>query len=52
MEKKDPMTFEQFIGASSTFSGGLNQIIETTFKFIEPLVKSAEGLVKLLKLLP
>lgn len=44
--------FTEFIGNSSTFSGGLNQIIETTFKFIMPLVESAEGLVKLLKLLP
>lgn len=44
--------FSEFIGNSSTFSGGLNQIIETTFGFIMPLVKSAEGLVKLLKLLP
>lgn len=46
------MTFEQFIGASSTFSEGLNTIIKTTFDFIKPLVESAEGLVKLLKLLP
>lgn len=44
--------FTKFIGNSSTFSGGLHQIIKTTFDFIKPLVESAEGLVKLLKLLP
>lgn len=44
--------FTEFIGKSSTFSGGLNQIIETTFNFIKPLVESAGGLVTLLKLLP
>lgn len=44
--------FTKFIDSSSKFSGGLNEIIETTFKFIEPLVKSAGGLVTLLKLLP
>jgi len=44
--------FTKFIDSSSNFSGGLNEIIETTFGFIMPLVKSAEGLVTLLKLLP
>ncbi|MDK8794952.1 hypothetical protein QP968_04420 [Corynebacterium sp. MSK041] len=44
--------FTKFIDGSSKFSDGLGEIIETTFKFIMPLVNSAEGLVKLLKLLP
>lgn len=46
------MTFEQFIGASSTFSEGLNTIIKTTFDFMKPLTDAASGLVTLLKLLP
>ena len=44
--------FTKFIDGSSKFSDGLGQISKTTFDFIMPLVRSAEGLVKLLKLLP
>ncbi|MFC3795898.1 hypothetical protein [Corynebacterium tuscaniense] len=44
--------FTKFINGSSDFSDGLGQISKTTFDFILPLVRSAEGLVKLLKLLP
>lgn len=50
--EKNNSSFDEFIGGSSQFAGGMEDIVKATFNFIDPLVKSAEGLVKLLKLLP
>ncbi|WP_256004291.1 hypothetical protein [Corynebacterium sp. CCUG 65737] len=42
----------EFFAGSSQFADGLGKIWEPIFKFMEPLVKAAEGAEKLLKLLP
>ncbi|WP_256023940.1 hypothetical protein [Corynebacterium sp. CCUG 70398] len=42
----------EFFAGSSDFASALGAIWEPIFKFMEPLVKAAEGAEKLLKLLP
>lgn len=46
------MEFQQFIASSSDFAAAFGGLWSQVYDFMKPLVDAADGLVKLLKLLP